>query len=349
MVLVLHSCVAEMLCTTGQACASRTRLHAVHQVQGEVKLADFGVATQGEAPEGAGFDPVGTPYWMAPEVIEMTGSTAPSDIWSVGCLIIELFTGSPPYFDLQPMSALYRIVQDAEVPLPEGITKDLHAFLKRCFQKVSAAHVWLCTPFEAHLVTKWLHCAYSHVAHAHSLHLISTCWINGKHISCKVVTRSCLPSCRTPQSVPPRQSCCRTAGSAQASPHCAPAGSAAPTWCERALSHVMRIKPCPLSWSACCKRAQPACLRLGMKRRMGVQWRLRSAGQSDPAWPGVCHPSLPPEKHTSMKTVLHSQMLHRARGTARHPLPWCAMCLYVCSPVSKVHYQLPSMAKQSKS
>lgn len=104
-------------------------------LQGEVKLADFGVATQGEAPEDAGFDPVGTPYWMAPEVIEMTGSTAPSDIWSVGCLIIELFTGNPPYFDLQPMSALYRIVQDAEVPLPEGITKDLRAFLKRCFQK----------------------------------------------------------------------------------------------------------------------------------------------------------------------------------------------------------------------
>jgi serine/threonine protein kinase len=117
-----------------------------------VKLADFGVATQGESSQGGsnestpslaengaevGNDPVGTPYWMAPEVIEMTGSTATSDIWSVGCLIIELFTGAPPYFDLQPMSALYRIVQDNEVPLPDGITRELSLFLKRCFQKVS--------------------------------------------------------------------------------------------------------------------------------------------------------------------------------------------------------------------
>ena len=66
----------------------------------------------------------------------MTGSTAPSDIWSVGCVIIELSTGSPPYFDMQPMSALYRIVQDAEVPIPNTVSKDLRAFLKRCFEKV---------------------------------------------------------------------------------------------------------------------------------------------------------------------------------------------------------------------
>lgn len=48
---------------------------------------------------------------MAPEVIEMTQVTAASDVWSVGCLILELLTGYPPYFDLQPMSALFRIVQ----------------------------------------------------------------------------------------------------------------------------------------------------------------------------------------------------------------------------------------------
>lgn len=41
----------------------------------------------------------------------MTQVTSSSDIWSVGCLIIELLTGLPPYYDLQPMSALFRIVQ----------------------------------------------------------------------------------------------------------------------------------------------------------------------------------------------------------------------------------------------
>ena len=80
-----------------------------------VKLADFGVAAKltgaAEGDESLRQSVVGTPYWMAPEVIEMTSVTAAADIWSVGCLTIELLTGQPPYFDLQPMSALFRIVQ----------------------------------------------------------------------------------------------------------------------------------------------------------------------------------------------------------------------------------------------
>jgi hypothetical protein len=51
------------------------------------------------------------------QVIEMTQVTPASDIWSVGCLIIELLTGYPPYYDLQPMSALFRIVQVSSVSL----------------------------------------------------------------------------------------------------------------------------------------------------------------------------------------------------------------------------------------
>jgi serine/threonine protein kinase len=43
----------------------------------------------------------GTPYWMAPEVIEMSGQvTSACDIWSLGCTVLELITGRPPYFDL---------------------------------------------------------------------------------------------------------------------------------------------------------------------------------------------------------------------------------------------------------
>lgn len=69
----------------------------------------------------------------------MTQVTPASDIWSVGCLIIELLTGYPPYYDLQPMSALFRIVQDAHPPLPDSITPLLEDFLLKCFQKVRAA------------------------------------------------------------------------------------------------------------------------------------------------------------------------------------------------------------------
>mmetsp|Transcript_18777 Transcript_18777/g.31303 ORF Transcript_18777/g.31303 Transcript_18777/m.31303 type:complete len:1208 (+) Transcript_18777:214-3837(+) len=106
---------------------------------GQVKLADFGVAMN--LSDGARDDceqendVVGTPYWMAPEVIEMSTPTAACDIWSVGCTIIELLTGKPPYFDLAPMAALFRIVQDDYPPLPEGISQALRDFLMLCFQK----------------------------------------------------------------------------------------------------------------------------------------------------------------------------------------------------------------------
>ena len=61
---------------------------------------------------------VGTPYWMAPEVIELSGATTASDIWSVGCTVIELIEGKPPYHKLQPMQALFRIVNDEHPPIP---------------------------------------------------------------------------------------------------------------------------------------------------------------------------------------------------------------------------------------
>jgi len=133
---------------------------------GVVKLADFGVAERlkagasaararagaeangsstnessssvGDETLGETFassDVRGTPYWMAPEVIEMGGATFASDVWSVGCTAVELFTGAPPYFDHQPMPAMFAIVRDKRPPLPSGISDAMRDFLKRCFRK----------------------------------------------------------------------------------------------------------------------------------------------------------------------------------------------------------------------
>jgi hypothetical protein len=54
---------------------------------------------------------------------------------SVGCIIIELLTGKPPYFDLAPIAAIFRIVADEYPAMPEGISQALRDFLFNCFQK----------------------------------------------------------------------------------------------------------------------------------------------------------------------------------------------------------------------
>jgi len=72
---------------------------------------------------------------MAPEVIELSGATTASDIWSLGCTVIELLDGKPPYHKLQPMPALFRIVNDDHPPLPEGASPAVRDFLMQCFQK----------------------------------------------------------------------------------------------------------------------------------------------------------------------------------------------------------------------
>ncbi|ODA80767.1 hypothetical protein RJ55_03726 [Drechmeria coniospora] len=120
---------------------------------GTVKLADFGVSTSTLA---SGQDKeaqvVGTPYWMAPEIIQLSGASSASDIWSVGCTVIELLQGKPPYHNLAAMPALFAIVNDDHPPLPEGISAAARDFLMQCFQKdpnlrVSARkllrHAWI--------------------------------------------------------------------------------------------------------------------------------------------------------------------------------------------------------------
>ncbi|OCF62357.1 STE/STE11/CDC15 protein kinase [Kwoniella mangroviensis CBS 10435] len=118
---------------------------------GSVKLADFGVSSKNQpkptsSPSSSSSqeyskkedndnEVVGSPYWMAPEVIEQNGSSTASDIWSVGCVIVELLEGKPPYGDLAPMQALWRIVQDESMRIPDGASPIVKDFLYHCFQK----------------------------------------------------------------------------------------------------------------------------------------------------------------------------------------------------------------------
>ncbi|KAL6063574.1 Protein kinase of the Mitotic Exit Network [Balamuthia mandrillaris] len=98
---------------------------------GMVKLADFGSCTY--AAFDRQFTVVGTPFWMAPEITEMSGGGKVSDIWSVGCTVIELLTGKAPFWDLGAIAALFKMVDCPHPPLPEGISPQLEDFLLKCF------------------------------------------------------------------------------------------------------------------------------------------------------------------------------------------------------------------------
>ena len=103
--------------------------------EGVCKLVDFGCAAAVASDMCKRVTVVGSPYWMAPEVVSMSGQCPTSDIWSFGATVVELVTGEPPYWGMPPVSAMFHVVQDAQTPLPAGLSPLLADMLRQCFQK----------------------------------------------------------------------------------------------------------------------------------------------------------------------------------------------------------------------
>jgi serine/threonine protein kinase len=107
---------------------------------GVVKLADFGASKQLQNVMSATGDLhslKGTPYWMAPEVIKQTGHGRQADIWSVGCTVIEMLTGKPPWvqFNTQ-VSALFHIASSKDPPkMPDDVSTAGSTFLLQTFAR----------------------------------------------------------------------------------------------------------------------------------------------------------------------------------------------------------------------
>ncbi|KAI0464878.1 hypothetical protein LJB42_000091 [Komagataella kurtzmanii] len=105
--------------------------------KGEVKLADFGVSSQIGVTQVKRDTFVGTPFWMAPEIITCkNGYNEKVDIWSLGITTIELATGSPPLSENNPMKVLFDI-PDLPAPLLKGdnYSCNIKAFVAACLQK----------------------------------------------------------------------------------------------------------------------------------------------------------------------------------------------------------------------
>ncbi|MCD7457094.1 hypothetical protein HAX54_034081 [Datura stramonium] len=107
---------------------------------GVVKLADFGMAKHLNG-HSANLSLKGSPYWMAPELLQSVMQRDNSsdlalaiDIWSLGCTIIEMLNGKPPWSEYEAAAAMFKVLKDTP-PIPETLSPEGKDFLHCCFRR----------------------------------------------------------------------------------------------------------------------------------------------------------------------------------------------------------------------
>jgi serine/threonine protein kinase len=100
-------------------------------------IADFGVSAQMSNTMSRRKTVIGTPFWMAPEVIQETAYNGKADVWSLGITAIELAEGEPPYANVHPMRAIFMIPSRPPATLanPSSFSPELNDFIAKCLTK----------------------------------------------------------------------------------------------------------------------------------------------------------------------------------------------------------------------
>ncbi|KAI8871702.1 MEK kinase [Ramicandelaber brevisporus] len=109
---------------------------------GMVKISDFGISKRvddDEESSSTSGNPnraslQGSIFWMSPEVVKSSSYTKKGDIWSVGCLVIEMFIATHPFPDATGPQALFKIGTYCKPALPEKISELAKDFIEKCLQ-----------------------------------------------------------------------------------------------------------------------------------------------------------------------------------------------------------------------
>ncbi|CAM9644658.1 unnamed protein product, partial [Ectocarpus sp. 8 AP-2014] len=112
--------------------------------RGAIKLADFGMSKRIVGLSGtsgtSGVQSVkGTPFWMAPEVLQvqdLKDGWIKADVWSLGATVLEMLTGSPPWDNIGPLAAMFKISCTRDLPeIPENVSPLVQDLLRQCFSR----------------------------------------------------------------------------------------------------------------------------------------------------------------------------------------------------------------------
>ncbi|KAI8804298.1 hypothetical protein BJ742DRAFT_459041 [Cladochytrium replicatum] len=107
--------------------------------QGLAKISDFGISKKNEHKMAYRYNSrmslQGSVYWMAPEVVQQRGYSAKVDIWSLGCVVVEMFSGAHPWKQLDETQTMWQLGARHSPSLSEGVKASAEAreFLEQCF------------------------------------------------------------------------------------------------------------------------------------------------------------------------------------------------------------------------
>ncbi|GAO14072.1 hypothetical protein UVI_02038360 [Ustilaginoidea virens] len=132
--------------------------------KGTIKISDFGISKKLEQSNILGNAKnnrhrpslQGSVFWMAPEVVKQTEYTLKADIWSLGCLVVEMMTGNHPFPDCTQLQAIFKIGGGTASPtIPEHASEEAKSFLRQTFElnhdsRPSADQLML-SPFLSHM------------------------------------------------------------------------------------------------------------------------------------------------------------------------------------------------------